>query len=276
MNNKNLIITVATNFKPTAIERFVKSFRFTNTDDHICICINHNDSNKHFTFLKEMNRQYNVDFFLIDDSFLTNKYYIQTERFKIFIPILKSYDVANVFMCDSRDVIFQRNIFEYKCNKLIAFEEADIIANESFNTFVIKSYCNTRYELIKNKKILNVGTLYGEKDYIIHVCNKITELLNNAPVYFNHVGNPYLYDQAVYNIAVYTGLLNAEYINVSNNSQGIVNTIGLQCAFKQINNDGFFTNINGDVCYVVHQFDRCTQDMLLKLKNRGLPIEDLL
>jgi len=271
---KNLVLATSTNFTQSSLERFIGSFRQSDIDDVIAICINQLDVTNNKDFLRYTHDKYKVDYLIIDDSHLTNKYYIQNDRFRFYQNIINEYNVDKVFICDCRDVIFQDNIF--KNDGLIFVKEADIIQNEPFNTFVIRSYNNQAYETIKNKPILNVGTILGKKEDIINVCKLITEYLKTAPVYFNEVGNPFLYDQAVFNIIVhYTDLIKTPY-TLTGNNEDVVNTIGLAHSYRNINDEGVFVNISGNIPAVVHQFDRCSADLINKIANRNLPITDLL
>lgn len=265
----NAVITVATNFQKSQILRFVNSFRENNQTDKLIIVISNNDVKKHSDFIEEM--KHVVSWFMIDDSYLSNKYYIISERFKFYIKILASYNFENVFLCDCRDVIFQGNVFKHNIQKLTLFCEEGMIEPEPFNRFTI-SYCNkTKYDFIKHNKIINAGTILGPQKDIVDLCNTIISHIAVIPELKNEVGNPFNFDQAVLNIIGYEHP-NADIIQNCN----IVNTMGLSIAHKEINDKGYFVSRDGNICDVVHQFDRCNTDMIDKIVKRNLPIDDLL
>lgn len=269
----NLIISVATNFNPIAIERFVRSFKQFNTLDKILFIINKQDVEKHGDFIQH--QKSNIDWYVVDDTYLFNKYYVITERFKYISKILKSVDCDKVFMVDARDVIFQGNIFDL--NKLTFFKEADVIQNEPYNRFVVNHVNSAAYQNIKHLPIINAGTIFGPKDKIITVCDIIYEAISKIPIVLNEVNNPFNFDQGYLNVAVhYLKILNGDF-DISGNEDGFVNTIGLPCSYKVIDNDGFFITQNKLKSRVVHQFDRCNHNMITQLaKRRMLPVDDLL
>lgn len=265
----NAVITVSTNFHKSQILRFVNSFKESNQTDKIIIVISKEDVNKHSTFIKEL--KHTVEWFVVDDSYLSNKYYIISERFKFYTKILASFDFKTVFLCDCRDVIFQGDIFKHNVQKLTLFCEEGVIEPEPFNRFTI-SYCdNAKYDKIKHNKIINAGTILGPQKDILELCYNITSHIEKIPQLKNEVGNPYNFDQAVLNIIGY----NHFNVNIVPNCT-IINTMGLASAHKEINDSGYFISRDGVICDVVHQLDRCPKDMIQQLQQRGLCVDDLL
>lgn len=268
---KNLIVSVATNFNPVAIERFVLSFRQFNILDKILLIINQEDVKKHSDFIKKYKTD--IEWYVVDDTYLFNKYYVITERFKYISKILKNIDCDKVFMVDVRDVVFQGNIFELE--NLTFFKEADIIENEPYNRFVVNHVNPKAFQVIKHLPIINAGTIYGPKDKIIDVCDSIYDHISKIPVVLNEVNNPFNFDQGYLNVAVHYSKFVGGDFDLSGNEDGYVNTIGLSCAYKNVDDNGFFINMNGVKSHVVHQFDRCSKDMIKQLIKRGLPVDDL-
>jgi len=269
----NAVIAVATNFNPISIDRFITSFRQNNLLDKAIIVINKNDVERHKEFCKK--HQSNIEWYVVDDSYLFNKYYIISERFKMFTAILKQSKYENVFLADVRDLIFQGNIFD-KLNRLTFFKEADIIENEQYNKFTINHINPIAYQAIKSQPIINAGTIYGPKNKIIEVCEFLTDAITKTPIMLNEVNNPFNFDQPHLNVAVhYLKFLEGDF-DLSGNEDGVVNTVGLSCAFRAVNEDGIFITKNGLKSCVVHQFDRCDANTIKELRRRGLPVDDLL
>lgn len=269
----NALLTIATNFNEHAINRFVKSFRQFNTNDKIIIVINQKDARDKVDYLKTLKSEFQVDWRVVDDSYIFNKYYVISERFNIFKSILRDEELRMIFMCDSRDVLFQNDPFT-ATNMLTFFLEPEIICNEPFNTFTIRHLDSKIFDNIKNKHIICAGTIMGMQKDVLSICNTLAENIAKIPIILNEVGNPFNFDQAILNMLVYSGAIINQFI-LSNNQDGIVNTIGLSQSFRKIH-DGFFYTENGIRSAVVHQFDRCDRGILLQLKERGLDIEDLL
>lgn len=269
----NAVIAVATNFNPISIDRFITSFRQYNLLDKAVVIINKTDVEKHKEFCR--NHKHDIEWFVIDDSYLFNKYYIISERFKMFTAILKQSNYEYVFLADVRDLIFQGDIFA-KLNKLTFFKEAAAIEDDQYNKYTINHINPAAYQIIKSQPIINAGTIYGPKNKIIEVCEFLTDAISKTPIVLNEVNNPFNFDQPHLNVAVhYFKFLGGDF-NLSGNEDGVVNTIGLSCAYKAINENGMFVTKHGIQSCVVHQFDRCDNDTIEKLKYRGLPVEDLL
>lgn len=270
----NTILTIATNFKQSAIDRFVLSFRQFNTIDKVIIVINHDDVKNNKDYIKKTKEKWNIDWRVFDDSYLFNKYFIISERFSIFESILKNEDVDLVFLCDCRDVLFQGDPF-ISTNSLTFFQEPEIIANEQFNSFTINFIDKATFIKIKHNPIICAGTIVGPRNLIIDLCKTLKDLISKAPIIFNEVNNPFNFDQALLNIIVYSNKLGHEQFVLSNNEGGIVNTIGLSHSFRKIER-GFFYTKNNIRSTVVHQFDRCDKQILQNIAERGLDVSDLI
>ena len=72
-------------------------------------------------------------------------------------------------------------------------------------------------------------------------------------------------DQGIHNYILYMNILNLN-IKLLSNDDNFVNTIGT--GIKLLNNQNQIININNDVSYIVHQYDRMDKDKLIKLSNK--------
>ena len=157
--NKNLILSAAIGYKFYQIEFFIKSLRkFYN--DSVTFLIGEKDYE-----LELKLKEFNCEIIKIN----VNKKEIQFKRYKIFLEYLKNKTFNNILLCDSRDIYFQANPFEFNYNeKINFFLEDQIIKNCPFNSnWILKTYGKKEYDKISNKTILCSGTVLGENFKII-------------------------------------------------------------------------------------------------------------
>lgn len=165
--NKNLILSAAIGYKFYQIEFFIKSLRkFYN--DSVTFLIGEKDYE-----LELKLKEFNCEIIKIK----VNKKEIQFKRYKIFLEYLKNKTFNNILLCDSRDIYFQANPFEFNYNeKINFFLEDQIIKNCPFNSnWILKTYGKKEYDKISNKTILCSGTVLGENFKIIEYLNLITK-----------------------------------------------------------------------------------------------------
>ena len=148
--NKNLIISAALGYNFQQIEFFIKSLRKYYSGD-ICFVIGKKDLD-----LEKGLKNYNCDIIKTN----INKKKIQFERYEIFSKYLENKNYNNILLCDSRDIYFQGNPFEFNYNGPINFFLEDYqIKNCPYNSnWIIKTYGKKEYEKISNK-ILIIGDL---------------------------------------------------------------------------------------------------------------------
>ena len=122
---KNLILTAALGYKFNQIELFIKSLRkFYN--ESVTFLIGENDNELEIELKK-----YNCETVKIK----TNKKEIQFKRYQIFQDYLKNKDFNQILLCDSRDIYFQSNPFNFNYKGQINFFlEDELIKNCPYNT----------------------------------------------------------------------------------------------------------------------------------------------
>ena len=108
---KNLVLTAAFGFGVQQLELFIKSLRKYYTDD-VCFVIGFDDR-----IIEEELKKYNC----IIVKRKIDKRDIQAERYKIFLEFLTDTNYNNVLCCDSRDIYFQLNPFDFNYQNSINF-----------------------------------------------------------------------------------------------------------------------------------------------------------
>ena len=108
---KNLILTTAVGYNFSQVKLFIKSLRKYYFED-VCFLIGRDDHE-----LEKDLKEYNCNIIK------TNVYRkaIQFKRYEIFLKYVASREFNNVFLCDSRDIYFQKDPFKYNYNGPINF-----------------------------------------------------------------------------------------------------------------------------------------------------------
>ena len=157
--SKNLILTAAIGYNFQQIEFFIKSLR-KYYFENICFVIGKKD-----TELENGLKKYNCDIVKTGVS----KKKIQFKRYEIFQKYLNKKKFKKIFLCDSRDIYFQENPFNFQYKEKINFFLEDYqIKDCPYNSnWIIKLYGQKEFEKISDKIILCSGTVMGEDDKII-------------------------------------------------------------------------------------------------------------
>ena len=162
-------------------------------------------------------------------------------------------------LCDSRDVLFQKNIEEYPYDKIVdiyGFLEGITIEKEQvFNARWIKHIeqliKENIYDKICKNNVICCGTTIGKKESIIHYVNHMCEILKKYQIRTN-------LDQGLHNYMLYFNTLNKN-IKLLSNEDNLVNTVGND--LHKINESKLIVNKNDDVSWIVHQYDRFSNEL---------------
>jgi hypothetical protein len=188
-DEKNLILTTAVEMPFPDIYRFIRSARSTCKYCHITVFTD--DVNN--TDYKELTLLYNVLFLSYDEY--TPKQMpslpVVSLRFIIYYHYLLNQKYDNIFICDSRDTFFQRNIFDemrlYKNKNLYVFSESErvTIGECIYNTkWITTCYGQNALMDIRNELRSCAGTTLGT-----YKGSKKRRNTNLKP----HIQNVYLY-----------------------------------------------------------------------------------
>jgi len=160
---KNLVIAAAVGLKVDQLTLFIKSLRKYYKDD-VCFIIGQNDH----VVEKELKKYQTI--------IIKTKIYkkaIQFTRYEIFLEFLENKNYENILCCDSRDIYFQSNPFDFNYKGEINFflEDKKIKECPYNSNWIIKTYGKEIFDSISDKTILCSGTVLGS-------CKKIKEYLH--------------------------------------------------------------------------------------------------
>ena len=270
--NKFTVITYCSNYDYYVYERFAGQLFDTGfTGDLVFICKS-NDIDK-INKLKE-NINTNISYY-IDN--INSPYSPNCKRYTYYKKIIEETKSEFYLLCDSRDVIFQKNIQEYHFDKNSIYffkENISFIQDQTYNLAWIKmieTFTKENFvEKIKNNKVICSGTTFGNYTNLLKYIEKMLFIMNKYNLAKPHRG----IDQGIHNYLYYTNKLDISNINVLDNNDILINTLGAPLSLK-INQlisykiiDGKIYDTNNNLNYIVHQYDRMSLDERKLLNNK--------
>ena len=274
-SKKNLVMTTLINYEYDIHYRFIGTLFDNVKNVKVVVFITKNDE-KHINRIKDIYPNYNIETMQIHMKDI----HIVNLRFKLYYNYLVEneniYDL--IFLCDSRDVIFQKDIFTHPIinNKydLYLFEEEsnDITIDRcQFNSLYVKKSQLNINDLVKNKNILCVGTILGKHKGIIEYLNNFNYILDNEVPH--HQKNLYGVDSGINYKIIYGNLLKNINILFCSNKNFLVYTMAFPIYLNLIDYQKLLNNNNqimyhNNICYCIHQYDRLNDVVKKQISNK--------
>ncbi len=269
MNSNTLVLTYCSGYPYEIFERFAGSLYDTGFSGEVIYFIKESDK----PTLEELKKSYPKVDYVVTEAY----FHVQSFRFVLynsFLKYTKLHNPTHVFICDSRDVLFQKNIEDWKWDDtvdLYFFGEDKITQDCKYNTSWVtnidKQFPEEKvWDTIKNKNIICSGTTYGTLDGMKKYVELMTTNLERFPE--DHQLKNHPSDQGLHNYLYYMNKLNESGLNVKvlDNKDNLVNTAGY--GFVGINSDRKIVNKDWDVSYIVHQYDRFPDSIKAKLSDK--------
>ena len=262
--SNNLVLAAAVGYKFNQIEFFIKSLRKF-YKERIVFLISKKDVE-----LKKTLIEFDCESIVTN----INKKEIQFKRYSIFLEYLKKREFENILLCDSRDIYFQSNPFEFNYKGSINFflEDKKIKDCPYNSNWMLKTYGNDIYKDISDKIILCSGTVLGNKKKIIEYLNLITRYIS---IYKYKKKIKYLItfrpdpegrgcDQAHANYLIHNSKINN--FELYTNGKGPVATVFY---LKKIifDKNSFLINDDGKPYKIVHQYDKRWDEFKKSVEN---------
>lgn len=190
---------------------------------------------------------------LIPDNVSSGKISVKYLRYLLYYMFLLKYGnpKSKILLTDVRDVIFQRNPFDFNFNNLCSFiEDTHITIKASpFNSLRIqRHFGSVTLEKIGNNYPLCSGITFGHFSSIMDYLKKMIYLFPTVDT----VGGG---DQGLHNYLIYSGEI--KNLKLFDHENGPVFTFGTKIINSiHINKEGFIIKSNGDVYNIIHQYDR--------------------
>lgn len=277
---KNVVIGVSVNFNANDLKNFILSFREVNTIDDIVLFVDINNIQQ----LKESFKDYNVIFKTYHfHEFVDTP--VHNSRYVKYLEFLSDHsNYKNVFLSDTKDVIFQHNPFDNLPDNYLYFFKEDsgiTIGNDYFfnSWWIYSAYGVEVLTQLGNNNIICSGTILGSYNELLKLLLKVKEEFTRIKTENTNVFKTTILDQAIIN---YIGYFNAvEDANISIKSNGdIVATLGASLGSKvtlpanfdlnsvpsrfleipppadEILINGYHLMVNRLVPSIIHQYDR--------------------
>lgn len=258
---KNAVIGVSINFNEIQLKNLILSFREVNTVDDLILFVDPAQR----PVLEQCFAKYNVIFksfcfYDIAGTLVHNSRYIK------FLEFLSDHtEYKNIFLTDTKDVIFQSDPFENLDGEFLYFFQEDagvrILDDQSHNAgWLVKAYGPEVLDRIGHYNIICSGTMIGSYGKILKLLESIkrefVKIKTERPDSFSNV----ILDQAVVN---YLSRLDESIVNdsVVKINGDMVATLGIptSSAFNhtdQVLINGYTIMVNGLVPRLIHQYDR--------------------
>lgn len=248
-SKKNLIIIAITNYDWEKIAIFFNSYvkaKFKNTDFVAFV------NNVPEDTIKRL-KSYGVIIIPFPEEL--KKVHIFSSRWAVISYFLrKNLDKYHlVFTADTRDGIFQKDVFKYyeKIDKPflgLAYENGFLTQEITNRKWIRSAFGENYFKTLTNERIICMGTLWGSVDKVLQFSDKIYEILKTKPKAI---------DQAVGNYIIYHLKIFQDCTIISENYDGPIMTIGItNRAFINLDSNQNFINYKGDIAAFVHQYDR--------------------
>jgi hypothetical protein len=258
------ILTYGTNYDYHVYERFVGSLMATGFTGNIHIIICKHD----IEHIHKLQKTYNNILYFVDNS-TSRSTHINNHRFFVVEQYLIQNSITSqyIFWCDMRDVLFQKNMNNYVLDSdvdLYGFEEGiKISQDKQCNSIWIKQLDiilnESMYDKISENKVICCGTTLSKLQPFKIYVNSMCTILKT----FNIV---HPLDQGIHNYMLYLKLKDTINIKLLTNKDNFVNTVG--CDVKKLDENQNIVNIDNDISYIVHQYDRFSNDLKVKISNK--------
>lgn len=179
--------------------------------------------------------------------------HIYNDRWRIYQDFLNNnknkYNL--VLSVDIKDTIFQNEFFSIYENysDILGFSFEELTLENSNNKYwIIEKFGNDSFKKIKNKRVINAGTIWGTINTFIEF---------SSILYKNLLMYPEILDQSVVNYLIYNENILGNCKKISSDEYGPVITLGLtnrkNIVLDTKNN---ILNYNGQIASIIHQYDR--------------------
>ncbi|MFT3733036.1 MAG: hypothetical protein QM780_16740 [Hyphomicrobium sp.] len=246
---KNLILGIARNYSISDLRPFVRSARKFH-DCRIVLVINNDPE-----LSKELDRE-GIDCVVEDVVSSVGRPHMNFARVADYIAVLQalSGQVERVFLADTRDVVFQADIFQALPDvPMVFFEEGKGFSLETAGwngNAIRRTFGIPVYEQIKHHEVICSGTVMGQHGVTLMYCWE--KLLLGQMVRRRHHMRSGV-DQATTNVLARVNLVPSSVVMPYD---GAVATLsGRNTNFLSVK-DGHMVTATGAIPAAIHQYDR--------------------
>ena len=264
---ENIVISPYIGLPPRDVVLFLDSLRkFYN--DKVLFFVGKNDHE-----LKRTLKYYECS----HEDVSIHKHDVGIKRYTLLIDYLRrNSNLKKIFFCDSRDIYFQSNPFNFSYEgRLNFFSEGVKIGDCAVNSKWMKNTLGLRlFDELKEKFIICCGTVIGNADAITNYANQMNLMSKKYPYRWYKKRIKYLLtfrrdkegrgsDQPYAAYLIHKNCL--ENIKVYGNSSGPIATV-FHLSNLNFDNKNQLLNDKGDPYVIVHQYDKKWNEFKDKVK----------
>lgn len=273
INYKNLILGAAVGYTWDDLKILIKSLRkFSNC--RVILIFENSLSDK----LQNKFKNYNIDYFIYKEKnkknipgLINSKSDVGQRRYEMYEFVLESIKKKpnKILLTDTRDVVFQSDIFKYNLKRsLNFFLESEKILNDPRNVRWLKRTVGEQvFNKIKNNLISCSGTTLGNFEEIMNYIRLMKKKLYFFPYkrplrHIISLKNVEPYDQGIHNYLIYSKFF--KDVECHKNNVSIICTTAYMKNFR-FNKEGQLLNDQDEIYSAIHQYDR-------SFYNNGSPV----
>lgn len=261
----NTILGLAFGFGFDILKPFLYSLTRTDFNGELCLMVT-NISSEIVNSLSILEKNYKINIISFNFKDMDWSLYRHVLYHNYLIEHVKDkmngseYEKHNIMLTDTRDVVFQKDPFDFDINNsLCCFleDKSQSINSCPYNSGWIKDiFGNNMLDEIGSNMISCAGVTIGDYKSIIIYLETMIDCINR-------IGKKNCVDQGIHNYIIYqkenreNNLRNKINLRLFETGKGPVFTMGYVKEKDIIfNNDGFIINNDGSIANVLHQYDR--------------------
>ena len=265
MKNNNIILGLAFGYEFDELKPFLYSLARTGFNGELCLMVT-NISGETLNSLSLLGNSSNYKINII--PFEARDMNLRIYRYLLYHNYLTEYiknkmnddeNKHNIMLTDVRDVVFQKDPFDFDINNLCCFleDKSQSINSCPYNSsWINDQFGHNVLDEIGSNIISCSGVTIGDYRSIIIYLETMIDCTNRlGKKAYNDQG---IHDQGIHNYIIYHReniLKNKANLKLFENGKGPVFTMGY---VKDIllNNNGFIINDDGSIANILHQYDR--------------------
>lgn len=252
----NLVLGTALDYNVSQIRIFVESFKKYHPNEQLALVVS-----PHNAIFIEYLVKNNVKLVHFETRVFIGTH-INNSRFFKYTDFLFDHklDYDKIFLTDTRDVVFQNNVFENTPEDFLYFfkedDKATIGENPYNSKWITDVFGDEGLKELADKNIICCGTTLGTMDRILNYTNSMCQLLYNTGVNKPTVFQTNI-DQGIHNYLAHIGFATHKYFSIKSNGD-IVGTVGLSLEKSPeiLVKRNKKLEVNGNIPAVIHQYDR--------------------
>lgn len=258
---KNVLLGISVNFDQFELKNLILSFREFNKEDDMILFVDP----KQLETLSEAFKNYDVMFKPLCFHDMCDTPIHNTRYVKCYEFLLEHNEYKNVFLCDTKDVVFQGNPFKDLADDfLYTFQEDSglrIFDDPTYNgPWIHYAFGPEVLEKIGHNIIICSGTILGSRNRILQLLESVKREMMRIKIENPHAFSNMIMDQGIVNYFARTDEKETYNITVKENGD-IVATVGVTLSDSPLKKDTVLMKdthilVNGREPSVIHQYDR--------------------